>query len=167
MLRKIVTLTVAVCVATLLMSADALAWGCARGGGSWSHSGSGSRGGGSWNRSGSTSYTGRGGNTYTPIVPPARAATAVAIIMAALMVAVEGTTAGGSIREVSSLGTRPESIIPSTNLLASAPSLLAGNGANDQNAQPWPYVLGPWHISGRIWRGRGQSLGEVEEVGNS
>src|SRR5260221_12739714 len=48
MLRKILALTVAVCAATLLMSADALAWG-----------------GGSWNRSGSASYTGRGGNTYS------------------------------------------------------------------------------------------------------
>jgi hypothetical protein len=48
MLRKILALTVALCVATLLMSADALAWG-----------------GGSWNRSGSASYTGRGGNTYS------------------------------------------------------------------------------------------------------
>src|SRR2546430_1197621 len=46
MLRKILALTVAVFVATLLISADALAWG-----------------GGSWNRSGSASYTGRGGNT--------------------------------------------------------------------------------------------------------
>ena len=48
MLRKILALTVAVCAGTLLMSADALAWG-----------------GGSWNRSGSASYTGRGGNTYS------------------------------------------------------------------------------------------------------
>ncbi len=48
MLRKILALTVAVCAATLLMSADGLAWG-----------------GGSWNRSGSASYTGRGGNTYS------------------------------------------------------------------------------------------------------
>src|ERR1700746_4146930 len=48
MLRNILVLTVAVCVATLLMSADA-----------------GSFGGGSWNRSGSTSYTGRYGNTYS------------------------------------------------------------------------------------------------------
>jgi hypothetical protein len=48
MLRKIFPLTVAVCVATLLMSADARAWG-----------------GGSWNRSGSASYTGRYGNTYS------------------------------------------------------------------------------------------------------
>ncbi len=48
MLRKILVLTVAVCAATLLMSADALAWG-----------------GGSWNRSGSASYTGRGGNSYS------------------------------------------------------------------------------------------------------
>jgi hypothetical protein len=61
MLPKLIPLTVAACVATLLLSANALAWG----GGSWSHSGSGSYGGGSWNRSGSTSYTGRGGNTYT------------------------------------------------------------------------------------------------------
>src|SRR5258705_10857426 len=48
MLRKILVLTVAVCAATLLMSADALAWG-----------------GGSWNRSGSASYTGRYGNSYS------------------------------------------------------------------------------------------------------
>jgi hypothetical protein len=48
MLRKILALTVAVCAATLLMSADALAWG-----------------GGSWNRSGSASFTGRYGNTYS------------------------------------------------------------------------------------------------------
>jgi hypothetical protein len=48
MLRKILALTVAVCAATLLMSADALAWGC-----------------GSWSRSGSASYTGRYGNTYS------------------------------------------------------------------------------------------------------
>src|SRR5271156_513747 len=48
MLRKILPLTVAVCVATLLMSAEARAWG-----------------GGSWNRSGSASYTGRYGNTYS------------------------------------------------------------------------------------------------------
>jgi hypothetical protein len=61
MLRKLLPLAVAACVATLLLSADALAWG----GGSWSHSGSGSYGGGSWNRSGSTSYTGRYGNTYS------------------------------------------------------------------------------------------------------
>ena len=61
MLRKILTLTVAISAATLLMSADALAWG----GGSWSHSGSGSWGGGSWNRSGSASHTGRRGNTYS------------------------------------------------------------------------------------------------------
>jgi hypothetical protein len=48
MLRKILALTGAVCAATLLLSADALAWG-----------------GGSWSRSGSASYTGRGGNTYS------------------------------------------------------------------------------------------------------
>jgi hypothetical protein len=48
MLRKILALTVAACAATLLMSADALAWGC-----------------GSWSRSGSASYTGRYGNTYS------------------------------------------------------------------------------------------------------
>jgi len=48
MLRKILALTVAVCAGTLLMSADALAWG-----------------GGSWNRSGSASYTGRYGNSYS------------------------------------------------------------------------------------------------------
>jgi CspA family cold shock protein len=48
MLRKMLAFTVAVCAATVLMSANALAWG-----------------GGSWNRSGSASYTGRGGNTYS------------------------------------------------------------------------------------------------------
>jgi hypothetical protein len=48
MLRKILALTVAVCAATLLMSTNALAWGC-----------------GSWNRSGSASFTGRYGNTYS------------------------------------------------------------------------------------------------------
>ena len=48
MLRKTIALTAAVCAGTLLLSADALAWG-----------------GGSWNRSGSASYTGRGGNTYS------------------------------------------------------------------------------------------------------
>ena len=48
MLRKILAPALAVCAATLLMSADALAWG-----------------GGSWNRSGSASYTGRGGNSYS------------------------------------------------------------------------------------------------------
>jgi hypothetical protein len=48
MLRKILALTVALCVATLLMPANAMAWG-----------------GGSWNRSGSASYTGRYGNTYS------------------------------------------------------------------------------------------------------
>src|ERR1700739_79259 len=48
MLRKIFLLTAAVCAATLLTSADALAWG-----------------GGSWNRSGSASYTGRYGNSYS------------------------------------------------------------------------------------------------------
>jgi hypothetical protein len=48
MLRKILALAVAACAATLLMSADALAWG-----------------GGSWSRSGSASYTGRYGNTYS------------------------------------------------------------------------------------------------------
>ena len=48
MLRKTLALTAAVLAATLLLSADALAWG-----------------GGSWNRSGSASYTGRGGNTYS------------------------------------------------------------------------------------------------------
>ena len=56
MLRKILVRTVAVCAATLLMSADALAWGACGG----YHGGS-----GSWNRSGSASYTGRGGNTYS------------------------------------------------------------------------------------------------------
>jgi|SRR6516164_7196305 hypothetical protein len=48
MLRKILALTFAICMATVLMSADARAWG--RGG---------------WSRSGSVSYTGRYGNTYT------------------------------------------------------------------------------------------------------
>src|SRR5215472_8056094 len=48
MLRKILVLTVAVCMATLLIPSEAMAWG-----------------GGSWNRSGSASYTGRGGNTYS------------------------------------------------------------------------------------------------------
>jgi len=48
MLRKTLALTAAVCAGTLLLSADARAWG-----------------GGSWNRSGSASYTGRGGNTYS------------------------------------------------------------------------------------------------------
>ena len=48
MLRKILAPALAVCAATLLMSADALAWG-----------------GGSWNRSGSASYTGRYGNSYS------------------------------------------------------------------------------------------------------
>ena len=49
MLRKILTLTVSICAATLFVSsADLLAWG-----------------GGSWNRSGSASYTGRRGNTYS------------------------------------------------------------------------------------------------------
>ena len=48
MVRKLLTLIAAGCVATLLMSADARAWG-----------------GGSWNRSGSASYTGRYGNTYS------------------------------------------------------------------------------------------------------
>jgi hypothetical protein len=48
MLRKILAPTLAVCTATLFMSADALAWG-----------------GGSWNRSGSASYTGRYGNSYS------------------------------------------------------------------------------------------------------
>ena len=48
MLRKIPALTFAICMATVLMSADARAWG-----------------GGGWSRSGSVSYTGRYGNTYT------------------------------------------------------------------------------------------------------
>jgi uncharacterized membrane protein len=48
MLRKILALTVAVSAATLVMSTDALAWGC-----------------GGWNRSGSASFTGRYGNTYS------------------------------------------------------------------------------------------------------
>ena len=48
MLRKILALTCAICMATVLMSADARAWGY-----------------GGWNRSGSVSYTGRYGNTYT------------------------------------------------------------------------------------------------------
>jgi hypothetical protein len=48
MLRKILALTFAICMATVLMSADARAWGC-----------------GGYSRSGSVSYTGRYGNTYT------------------------------------------------------------------------------------------------------
>jgi hypothetical protein len=49
MLRKILTLAVSICAATLFVSLpNALAWGC-----------------GSWNRSGSASYTGRCGNTYS------------------------------------------------------------------------------------------------------
>jgi ATP-dependent RNA helicase DDX5/DBP2 len=48
MLRKIPALTFAICMATVLMSADARAWGA-----------------GGWSRSGSVSYTGRYGNTYT------------------------------------------------------------------------------------------------------
>ena len=49
MLRKILTLTVPICAATLFIApADVLAWG-----------------GGSWNRSGSSSYTGHRGNTYS------------------------------------------------------------------------------------------------------
>jgi hypothetical protein len=48
MLRKILTLTFAICMATVLLSADARAWGY-----------------GGWSRSGSVSYTGRYGNTYT------------------------------------------------------------------------------------------------------
>ena len=48
MLRKILALTFAICMATVLMSADARAWG--RGG---------------WSRSGSVSYTGCYGNTYS------------------------------------------------------------------------------------------------------
>ena len=48
MLRKMLALTCAICMATVLMSADARAWGY-----------------GGWNRSGSVSYTGRYGNTYT------------------------------------------------------------------------------------------------------
>jgi hypothetical protein len=48
MSRKILALTFAICMATVLMSADARAWG-----------------GGGWSRSGSVSYTGRYGNTYT------------------------------------------------------------------------------------------------------
>jgi hypothetical protein len=48
MLRKTLALTFAVCMATLLMSADARAWGC-----------------GGYSRSGSVSYTGRHVNTYT------------------------------------------------------------------------------------------------------
>ena len=48
MLRKILALTSAICMATVLMSADAKAWGY-----------------GGWSRSGSVSYTGRYGNTYT------------------------------------------------------------------------------------------------------
>jgi hypothetical protein len=48
MLHKILALTVAVSAATLLMSTNALAWGC-----------------GGWNRSGSASFTGRYGNTYS------------------------------------------------------------------------------------------------------
>jgi hypothetical protein len=48
MLREILALIFAICVATVLMSADARAWG-----------------GGGWSRSGSVSYTGRYGNTYT------------------------------------------------------------------------------------------------------
>jgi len=48
MLRKILVLTGTVCMATLLIPSEAMAWG-----------------GGSWNRSGSASYTGRGGNTYS------------------------------------------------------------------------------------------------------
>jgi hypothetical protein len=42
MVRKILIVTVPICAAMLLMSADAIAWG-----------------GGSWNRSGSGSFTGR------------------------------------------------------------------------------------------------------------
>ena len=79
MLRKILALTIAVCAATLLLCADALAWG----GGSWNRSGSasftgrygntysgsysrsGSFGGGGWNRYGSGSVTGAYGNTYS------------------------------------------------------------------------------------------------------
>ena len=48
MLRKILALTFAICMATVLMSADARAWGC-----------------GGYSRSGSVSYTGRYGNTYS------------------------------------------------------------------------------------------------------
>ena len=48
MSRKILALTFAICMATVLMSADARAWG-----------------GGGWSRSGSVSYTGRYGNTYS------------------------------------------------------------------------------------------------------
>ena len=48
MLRKILVLAVASCMATLLLPSEAMAWGC-----------------GSWNRSGSASYTGRYGNTYS------------------------------------------------------------------------------------------------------
>ena len=48
MSRKILALTSGICMATVLMSADARAWG-----------------GGGWSRSGSVSYTGRFGNTYS------------------------------------------------------------------------------------------------------
>src|SRR4029077_19978938 len=79
MLRKILPLTVAVSAATLLMSTNALAWGC----GGWNRSGSasftggsgnrysgnysggGSFGGGGWNRYGSGSVAGPYGNTYS------------------------------------------------------------------------------------------------------
>ena len=78
MLRKILALSVAVSMATLLLSTDVLAWGY----GGWSRSGSGSftgrygntysanwsRGGsfagGGWNRYGYGSVTGAHGNTY-------------------------------------------------------------------------------------------------------
>ena len=48
MLRKILVLTVVVCMGRLLIPSEAMAWG-----------------GGSWSRSGSASYTGRYGNTYS------------------------------------------------------------------------------------------------------
>src|SRR3981081_2275455 len=107
MLRKTLALTAAVCAGTLLLSADALAWG-----------------GGSWNRSGSASYTGRGRNTYSRSYSGSGSfsgnrygggghrsgATTVAAITPR---AVEGIALGASIRGVSSLDMRPGPIIPS------------------------------------------------------
>ena len=113
MLRKILALTVAVCTGTLLLSADALAWG-----------------GGSWNRSGSASYTGRGGNSYSRSYSSSGSYSGDrygggyhyggggyhyggGAYGAIIMVAVQVIMLGDSIREVLSLDMRPGPIIPS------------------------------------------------------
>ena len=104
MLRKILALTCAICMATVLMSADARAWGY-----------------GGWSRSGSVSYTGRYGNTYTRSYSGYGGGYHYGgwggYRYGAGVATVEGITAEDSVQDVSSRGTQPESIIPSTNLL--------------------------------------------------